>query len=194
MASDEQRELNDSTYKALGHFVVAFSGVLYSLETSTIYLLGISGNGRMLVEAALTDRTAAPIVSSFFSVFHARWGDVLTKGDKQIMKCLRRELNELVRVRNRLMHDAWMSSTIGGDPGPHPLSGFRVRAHGEGVNYETTNYHPNDLEALIADAKRLSSNVNGTVWYQRPGQIGPELDRRFHIADGKVLRHEQGVA
>lgn len=187
-----QAELDRTTYTALGHFVVAFSAVLGSLESSTIRLLGAKGRAQLLVEAALADRTAYPIMSSFFSVFHAYWGDKITTGDKAVLRQLRRELTSLIEIRNRLMHDAWMSTTVGGDEGPHPLSRMRVRAHGAGVDYETEPYPPQDLEQLATDATRLSSCVNGAVWYFRPGQVGPELEQRYAVVGGKIQRVQPG--
>jgi hypothetical protein len=183
-----QAVLDRTTYVALGHFVVAFSGILGSLESSTIQLLGANGRARILIEAALADRTAYPIMSSFFSVFYAYWGEKITPGDKAVLRQLRRELISLIEIRNRLMHDAWMSTTVGGDEGPHPLSRMRVRAHGAGVEYEMEPHSPQDLEQLAADATRLPSCVNGTVWYCRPGQVGPELEQRYTVVSDKLQR------
>ena len=81
-----QAELNRTTYTALGRFVVTFSAVLGSLESSTVRLLGANGQTQRLIEAALADRTAYPIMSSFFSVFHAYWGDKITTGDKAVLR------------------------------------------------------------------------------------------------------------
>ncbi len=187
MTTDAQRALNDETYLALGRFVVLFSGVLYSLEHATVRLVG-GHRSTTLIEAALSDRTAGPIVSSFFSVFFVHWGDLVTNTDRLIMKALRRELDDLVRERNRLMHDAWMGSTVGVDPGPHALSRHRLRAHGAGADYEAVSYEPNDIERIAADAHRLSGIVNSIVWYHDPNQRGPELQHRFHVVDGKVAR------
>lgn len=187
-----QAELNRTTYTALGRFVVAFSAVLGSLESSTVRLLGANGQTQRLIEAALADRTAYPIMSSFFSVFHAYWGDKITTGDKAVLRQLRRELTSLIEIRNRLMHDDWMSTAVGGDEGPHPLSRMRVRAHGSGVEYEIEPHPPHSLEQLAADATRLSSCINGAVWYCRPGQVGPELEQRYAVVDNKLQRIKSG--
>jgi len=182
-----QAELNENTYKALGRFLVAFSGVLHALEIATIQLLApAAGRGRMLLEAALADRTAMPIMSSFFSVFYAYWGSQVADGDKKVLQCLRRELTELIQIRNRLMHDAWMGSSVGGTDGPHPFSRLRVRAHGSGVEYEISTADPSVLEQLASDADRLTTCINCAVWYHRPGQVGPELGIRFELVQGKV--------
>jgi hypothetical protein len=127
-------------------------------------------------------------MSSFFSVFYSHWGDKLTIGDKTVLKQLRRELTDLIEVRNRLMHDGWMSTVTGGEEGPHPLARMRVRAHGAGVEYELKPQPPQDLEQLAADAARLSECVNGAVWYCRPGQFGPELEQRYEVIGGKLKR------
>ncbi|HEX8163381.1 MAG TPA: hypothetical protein VF538_16035 [Pyrinomonadaceae bacterium] len=113
--TDEQLALNEATYRALGLVVIRFAGLLHSLETSTIQLFGVSPNYErdLLFRAALADRTAAPIVSAYISVFMQRWEGLMTAEDNEIIKCLRRELDEVVRERNRLMHDAWMYVTGG---------------------------------------------------------------------------------
>jgi hypothetical protein len=190
VTTEEQQILNDKTFRALGHFVVAFSGLLNALENATLFLIGpgISGPGNILLRAALADRTASPIAACFFSVFFQRWSDQLTEDDIKIMKCLRKEISLLVEKRNRLMHDVWLHKTVGGDPGPHEMVRKRVRAHGGGVSFETESLGPADLEAITSDATRLSSIVNGAVWYMRDEQVGPELGRRMVIADGHVTR------
>jgi hypothetical protein len=190
MVTDAKAKLNDDTYRALGRYVVEFSGLLHALETSTVYLFGLGPDGgrTMLIEAALAGRTADPIVSAFFSVFFKRWEGQLTPEDTKIMKCLRREIGDMVTERNRLMHDAWMGKTVGGDPGPHAMSRIRVRAHGTGVEFENIDYPPEKLELLAADLGRLAGVVNGSVWYRRPGQTGPELHPRIQIIDGKVQK------
>ncbi len=118
MESKEQEELNNQIYLSLGKFVVSFSHLLHALEESTIFLFGLGPDGArtILIKAALTDRTAYPISSAFFSVFYQKWGDFVTNDDL-IMKVLRKEIQDLIEKRNRIMHDSWMGRTIGGDPG-----------------------------------------------------------------------------
>ncbi len=188
MQTAKQKELNEKTYTALGRFVVMFSGVLYAIENATVDLIGAPGRNRMLTQAALADRTASPIVSSFFTVFHEFWNGNLSERDIAIMKCLRRELNDLVKTRNRLMHDAWMTSIVGGEDEPNPLISHRIRAHGEGVEFEHTRYSPEILEQLADEAFRLSGVVNGCVHYERDGQNGPELEKRICVINNKVIR------
>ena len=184
MTTPEQQQLNERTCLALGRFVIAFSNVLFALETSTVFLLNANRN---LAQAVLADRTARPIAMSFFSLFHARWDNLLTDGDKQIINCLRTELDYLIDTRNRLMHDAWLNSTSG-DQELREMVTHRARAHRTGVDYKITKYHPDELEKLAAEARRISGKINGFVFYLRPGQIGPELERRFTITDKKVFR------
>lgn len=188
MNTSDQQVLYEDTLRELGRFVVRFSHVLYALENSTIFLIGIGGSSIVPLRAALSDRTAGPIVSSFFSVFHTRWAEALTEGDKKILSCLRRELDSLIKERNRLMHDVWLITTVGGDLGPHPLARSRLRAHGAGAEYETASYRSEDLEKISADAARLAEVVRSSAFYKRVGQQGPELERRFEIVEKKVLR------
>ncbi len=198
MNTQEQLALDEQTFGALGRFVVKFSVVLWALENATVLLIGmdghsflLSGKRMLLLQGALTDRTASPIVSTFFSVLHERWAGALTEGDKQIMKCLRRELEALVQLRNRLMHDAWASTSVGDDPEPNPFSLLRVRSHGTGVEYKSAHYLPTEIEGLSADAERLAEIVRMCVSYYREGQTGPELEQRFEVSGKKVIRRER---
>jgi hypothetical protein len=190
MSRPEQSALDTQTHVALGRFVISFSRLLYALESSTIRLLSPEPNGRqhLLLHAALAERTAMPISSAFFSIFYKRWEGTLSEIDIKILKAMRRELDELIKERNRLMHDAWLSTSVGGEEGPHPLTRSRVRTHGSGVDYESQTYQPKTLEALVETADRLSTVVNGAVWYSRRGQSGPELHSRMEIKDDKVHR------
>lgn len=79
MTTKEQEEVNEETYMALGHFVVSFSHLLNSLEDSTVYIFGVEVylHKSLVLKAALSERTAYPITSSFFSVFFQRWGVIL---------------------------------------------------------------------------------------------------------------------
>ena len=83
MESEEQIVFNQSIYLALGRFVVCFSHLLNSLEEATVWLFGLGPDGerRILIKAALADRTASPIASAFFSVFFERWGELVTEQD-----------------------------------------------------------------------------------------------------------------
>lgn len=191
VSEEGQQAINEATYRALGLVVIRFAGLLHSLETSTIELFGLGPDYKrnLLLGAALADRTATPIVSAYISVFVKRWEGQMTPDDFEIVKCLRRELDEVVRERNRLMHDAWMYKT-GGEQS-HPLSLHRVRAHGKGANYESVDYPPAKLEELSERLERLASVVNGAVWYCRPGQVGPELHMRMRVVDGRVVRINQ---
>jgi hypothetical protein len=190
--TDAQSQLDELTCRWLGEFVVAFSGLLYSLETSTVQLLNLPLDGKtnLLIRAALADRTSNPITSAFFSVFFQRWGGDLTAEDAKLLKHLRKEVDAIGTLRNRLMHDVWMHTSVGGEIGPHNLTRHRVRAHGTGAEYESSDCSPQHLQELTKDIHRLSSVVNASVWYHRDGQIGPELSRRLHVVNGK-LTHKQ---
>jgi len=54
-----------------------------------------------LINTALAGRTAEPIVSAFFAVFHERWTGAITAEDKKVMKCLRNEIMEVVTERSQ---------------------------------------------------------------------------------------------
>jgi|ERR1043166_1001142 hypothetical protein len=192
MVSEEQQNLYDETYRALGLFVVRFAGLLYSLETSTVFLITPMGYGPegLLMQAALADRTAGPIVSSFFSVFYKKWEGHLTDEDIAILKNLRRELDEIVMKRNRLMHSAWMYSSGENRSDPIPLSTLRVRAHGKGMEFESKKYLPEEIDSLCDDCERLSSVVNRAVFrHFDAGQPAPNLSNRIRLEDGKANSH-----
>ena len=187
--NEAQSKHDEETYKELGRFVVAFSHLLHSLESSTIFLFELGPYQHAIrIQAALADRTAAPIAASFFSVFFKRWEGALSKDEESIMACVRKEIDEIIKERNRLMHDVWLSKSVGGDPGPHDLSRLRVRAHGKGVEYESKDYSPASIREMVAKVERLVSVVNASTWYRREGQLGPELTNRLRIVNGRVVR------
>jgi hypothetical protein len=190
MKTEKQSQLDEETFKEIGRFVVKFSGLLQALEESTIRLFGFGPDGRryVLIKASLTDRTANPIASSFFSVYFERWGDDLSDGDKKLLKHLRKEIEALIKERNRLMHDVWLGKTVGGESGPHELARHRLRAHGSGAEFETVDYSPQRLNELATTASRLSSVVYSTSWYSNPNQKQPELEleSRICIEKGEI--------
>lgn len=168
--------------------MVEFSRLLHSLETSTSHLICPQPNGTMiLIRAALADRTASPIISSFFSVFYKKWEGFITEKDKKILKTLRKELDEIVTTRNRLMHDVWLynfgqdSSELDG------LSLQRLRAHGEGANFLTEKYSSTRIDELTSNANRLSNIINSIVWYHPPEPNVLDLYLRFKIIHNKII-------
>ena len=103
------------------------------------------------------------------------------------MRAIRSELEAVVKERNRIMHDAWMGKTVGGESGPHALSRLRTRAHGRGIDFESVDMPPDVLNEFGSNIERLAKLIFAIVFYARPGQIGPEVHQRFEIVDGKVL-------
>lgn len=190
---DSQQKVTEATQLALGRFVVSYSALFYALEHSTIELLtmtadGPNGASRFLIQTALADRTAAPITSSFFSVFHLKWSGQLTPADQKILKALNKEIQALIKTRNRLMHDAWLVPTLGGSQIPQEFCLTRLKTHGSGAEYERTEYSAHHIDALAADAIRLSHVVWATTFYARDCQSGPELHPRITIVNEKVVR------
>jgi hypothetical protein len=177
----EQAAIYDSTCLALGRFVMRFSGLTRSLENATAHLMG--GTGNPLVAAVLADRTAQPILKAYVSVLVKKWEGSLTNGDIRLVGRIQKEITTLIEARNRLMHDAWMGQTIGGDPGPHPMVRIRVRLHGKGLEHESTRCTPEYLHGLADDATRLAVVVNASAFYLRPGQVGPEFERRLEVGE-----------
>lgn len=186
MTTDARSPLLESTYLALGRFAVEFSGVLNELESSTIHLVALGGFSLSL-HAALADRTASAIVASFFAVAQVHWKEHLTERDREILAGLRRELEELVGLHDRLMRDAWMAANLGSGEQAKPTSRQRVIATSLGVDFKHQNYRPTDIELLVLHAHRLAGLVHDTAWYHRPGQDGPGLAARMDLVDGKVV-------
>jgi hypothetical protein len=68
-----QTELEERICLALGKYVVAFSSLMFSLETGTIKFMGIPQEKVLMASAAFAERTANPVVAAFFSVLHLKW-------------------------------------------------------------------------------------------------------------------------
>ncbi len=171
---------------------MSFSHMLHSLEESTIHLFGLGPDGTktILIKAALADRTASPICAAFFSVLFQRWGNLITDDDTRVLKCLKKEIQGLIEQRNRIMHDPWMSKTICGESGPHPMSLVRLRSHAKGASYTAIDYGPQEVRSVADDAGRLAGVINAIVWYSKADQTGPEISRRFEVREDKVyIKH-----
>lgn len=187
-------ELNERTFTAIGRFVVSFSGVIQALEQSTIFLMNPPAPGsrpiRNLLEAALAGRTAEPATKTFFSVFYEAWGVAITDEDKKILKALRKEINDITEIRNRLLHDIWLNGYTGNDKIPSSMGRHRVRVHGEGVEHERIKIQPEDIEELAEKAKKISQYIWRICWFG-PHLIfevnTPNLKTSFDI-ENKVLK------
>lgn len=188
MTTESQSRLIDETYRALGHYVVAFAGLMHGLDRATWYLLtfGSGGKDSMMLEAVLAGREARQIIEAFFAVYCLCWEGKLTRQDETILNQLRTELADAPKTRNRMMHDAWLYQMGGGDPVPQPLVLFRVQTHRSGANFVSDEQSPGQIEKLAADLERLSKAVNAIVFYRPPDQTGPKLDTRINIVDNKI--------
>lgn len=188
MESAEQVSHIEDTYKAIGRFVVEFSTLLASLDGGTLRLIGgIRAIGNPLLMALLADRTALPIVSSFFAVFGECWKDRMKSEEKRLISLLRKELQELVEERNRLMHDVWMTQYVEGEPGPYDMARVRNRASKEGMEYEISDFGPNRLNGLTDDAIRLAEVVSGLAHYCGDDSTPLNLTSKI-VEDGKKVR------
>ncbi|MCL6618901.1 MAG: hypothetical protein K6T33_03835 [Thermomonas hydrothermalis] len=177
-ASDEIASAEILT--TLGKFVTSFSYLLLALEKSTITLLSPGPVGsivpetvikqRTLLRAALSDRTASPMVSTFFSVIYEKWKDNLCDGDREILKHLRRELDDVIKERNRLMHDAWFWVVKSSNQNDGVLIRERLRANGRGVEIEEQEYSLERMNDLVENVRRLAGVVLMMVWDYRSGR------------------------
>jgi hypothetical protein len=176
-----QTQYYEDTYRALGLFVIRFSELLDSLQEATVECMTDGVMQRMLGYAALADRTAEPIQRSFFAVYFERWSGALTKDDEAILAQMRKEIRDLIEIRNRLMHDAWMRyAKVGAQgPKPRPLWRLRYKAHGSGLDIEDSAHTPDELVELGERARRLAQLVISTSFSVPEG--GPALNQRMEV-------------
>lgn len=187
--SHDQRLADQKTFSALGRFVVNFSHVVGSLEDGLIHLFSTAHHcPPELLFAAMGERTADQILKSFVAVFRWRYGREMLPKDELVFACLKKEVDELIQVRNRLMHDSWVHFREGGSEAPALIGRYRRRVHGKGVDHELSDFGPDRIESHADDAERLSSIISAVAFYGRPEAIGPELHPRLQIVDKKVVR------
>jgi hypothetical protein len=194
----DHEALVEELCNALGKFVMGFSGLQHDMESATTSTLMGMGGGladmwaspapMALIQAAFQNRTAMQIMETFFSVFHERWKEKLSEDELKLLRQLQKEIKELVEDRNRILHDAWVTSHSA--DGPTDIGLFRVRVHGKGVEWTHKSMRPADLLAHAADAKRLGSIVTTCVFHLRKEMEGPTLTNRIAIVDGKVQRYD----
>lgn len=180
---------NNDIYKALGHFVVEFSRLLYSLETSRSHLICPEPNGTMMsILGELAGQTASPIISSFFSVFYQRWEEFIMEKDEEILKTLRGEINEIVTIRNRLMHDVWFCNfgQEGSDSNKFCLQ--KLEKNKKDVSLKKNYYYSTDIEKITCDVNRLSKIIYDLVWYHPPELNTLDLCQRFEVINKKIFK------
>ena len=182
-----QEALNEETQIALGKFVIAFSHVLVYLEHSTTQLHRLSGNPlNEEAQAKLAKKTAGPLAEEFYKAFKDYWNGSLTSTDSAVFEQIESEVNQLVEDRNRVMHDAWLTTTDACEETAQEMATLRVFAAGKRVAYEMKSRTPMVILLLAADASRLAEVVRFSVSYRPPNPIGPEMRQRIALVDGKI--------
>ena len=188
MVTDTQ-ETHEQIHAALGRYVTAFSGLIYALETSTAHLIfPFPSEDRILVEVLISDQTAHPIATKFFSVFTHKWQDVLTSDDTAILKEIRKSTMKAIEVRNRFMHDAWLMIRTVNEVIEDEFSIHRVRPHGGGVDYQHSRITTEELNRRSQELRSLASVINGLAFHHNPNVEGPDISSRFRIDDGSPVR------
>jgi len=186
----DQTQLNEATYLSLGRFVVTFSGLIHALITSKIHLAFTFPYGAAYEPESvrLNSLTAGPLVFEFIAAFKNKWDELISAEDLAIIECLNEELLALISERNRMMHDIWLSKTIGGHPGPHSFVRAGYNKTAAGSQYHNLDIYPDDIEPYTQTAKRLMNVVNCIAFYHRPGQTTPELSGRISLQNDTVSR------
>lgn len=185
----------DAVHLELGRFVAAYSGLMSSLEEGTIAFVSpawpIFAN-HMLLRSALADRTAKGTTDAFFSVVRTAWAGRIDEAGDKILKKLRNEIEAVTPVRNRLLHDVWMTSQTGGSDEIGTVT-MRFRASStDGGSFESNDRTVFELSELVLTCKRLTGCVSGIAFYSRTPEKGlasdPDLSARLGLKDGKVVR------
>jgi hypothetical protein len=89
-------------YQALGHFLVAFSKMVNTMETQLYFAVG---GDQQLLMAITIELTAYPLAQAWRSVM-TRATD-LSENDRKVLSGLRAEIGDLIELRNDWMHGTW---------------------------------------------------------------------------------------
>ena len=106
----------DAIYSSIGHFIVAFSGVVDWMEHAIV--MTAPGGQQRATHALLAELTADPLVKAWRSVMIETYGTEsgsgaeymkrLAPADAFILGELVAEVNELIEIRNDLVHGRWL--------------------------------------------------------------------------------------
>lgn len=108
--SNEHTGPIEAFYVALGEYVIEFSNLCETMQRSLeslIYKPGEEGQaGRLALEIALGEMTAAPLADTFFATVK-ELRPQLPEFETQLLRTLRKQVHTAIVQRNDLMHAGW---------------------------------------------------------------------------------------
>jgi hypothetical protein len=101
----DAREQRDDAYRAIGRYTVAFSLLVAGMrEIIAVHIA--DGQKRDVGELALGSLMAQQVADPLFAI--CRSVADLDRDEQAVEKCLREQVNEEIRERNRIMHGDWL--------------------------------------------------------------------------------------
>jgi hypothetical protein len=100
------QQKQDEAFRAIGLYVAAFS-VLVATMRGVVIMAVTEANPkkRKLAQLALGGQSAQQVADAFFAICRAEYE--LDQEERQIEKCLRLQVDDEIRRRNRVAHGDW---------------------------------------------------------------------------------------
>jgi hypothetical protein len=103
--ADRIAQMN-AIYKALGKFLVEFSGLISRMEAGLYFAIGGGQRDQQLIRAIVIELTADPLARAWRSVMTQATDD-LSSSDLDVLSKLAAEISSLINLRNDWAHGIW---------------------------------------------------------------------------------------
>lgn len=187
---DWQQE-QDEAFGAIGRYVAEFSFLVLTMRDSIISAIAGSDSERIeLAALALGSQTAQQVADAFFAICRSKYA--LDEEEQKIEKCLRLQVDEEIRQRNRMAHGDWFVTI------PHPDEPDDQVAVLERVK-------PSRREPFIKEGftvARIMEHVESAWALQQVvsifassclGYVGERVSTVLEIDDGRVINNQAYV-
>ena len=145
------RQQVDHIHRSIGHFMVAFSGIVQAMEFSIVMAMG--GQVQRATRALLSEYTVGPLAKAWRSVLIEAYGSEVGTGsnyrkelapdDEVMLSALSREVGTIDEIRNDLAHGTWLVGWGNDETVDWSEAGFsRVKNAGTGVDFEAGKLAP----------------------------------------------------
>ncbi len=185
----------DRAYRAIGHYTVQFSLLMYAMRRIwSGHIAQGDEQRRELLELAFGDTGAYPIAQAFFATCK-KVAD-LDDDEKAISTKLRKEVEAEISERNNIVHGDWLIGFwVSGSEQPVAAQLVRLKASSQTKPFEWRSMTTDELDKITARVEHLAN----VVWQfglacTRLGKHRTRLRDLIHVAsDGRLVQPEGTV-
>lgn len=162
MNQPDEQWLDNDTYRAIGHYVVAFSLLIRDMRGAMTWRV-TQGGDRTLAELLLGEAMPKAVANAFFGM--CRLTATLDRDELRVENILRRNVTRTIEVRNDFAHGDWLiglPTSLAGHISPedveHPTLTRTLPNRSEGPDKVKT-LSIETIDALVSDLEELTRLV-----------------------------------